>query len=69
MPRIRRKNPVSKKSATCDACGDDGSLYLHARCHMHSPTWAVLSGDVLTIECAECGKVVARFQVKELSGA
>jgi len=38
-------------------------LYLHSRCHPASPTWAVLSGDTLTIECAECEKVIARFTV------
>ena len=51
---------------TCEQCGDDSSLYLHSRCHPESPTWAVLSGATLTIECAECEKVVARFTV--LSG-
>ncbi len=48
----------------CEECGDDGSLYLHSRCHPEVPTWCVLSGDVLTLECAECQKVVERFTVK-----
>jgi hypothetical protein len=47
----------------CDGCGDEGSLYLHSRCHIQSPTWAVLSGDVLTIKCAECEAVVVRFRI------
>jgi len=45
-------------------CGDDGSLYLYSRCHMASATWAVLTGDILTIECEVCKSVIARFQVK-----
>jgi hypothetical protein len=48
----------------CGGCGDDGSLYLHSRCHPGVPTWAVLSGDVLTVECAQCEKVVVRFKVQ-----
>ena len=50
-------------ACACEKCGDDSSLYLHSRCHPASPTWAVLSGDTLTIECAECEKVIARFTV------
>jgi len=47
----------------CDQCGDDSSLYLHSRCHTSAPTWAVLTGDVLTLECARCQKVITRFRV------
>jgi hypothetical protein len=50
----------------CERCGDDGSIYLHARCHPSSATWAVLTGDVLTIECAKCQKPVVRFKVELL---
>jgi hypothetical protein len=31
---------------------------------MASATWAVLTGDILTIECEVCKSVIARFQVK-----
>ena len=51
----------------CDHCGDDSSLYMHSRCHTGSPTWAVLSGDVLTIECAECKKPITRFVVSGIA--
>jgi hypothetical protein len=51
----------------CEECGDDGSLYLHSRCHPEVPTWGVLSGDVLTLECAECQQVVARFTIKGIA--
>jgi hypothetical protein len=47
----------------CAECGDDGTVVLHGRCHINSPTWAKLSGDVLTIECAECERVIVRFRV------
>jgi len=47
----------------CENCGSQGSLYLHSRCHPLTPTWAVLTGDVLTIECAQCQKIVTRFRV------
>jgi phage FluMu protein Com len=50
-------------SHECENCGADGSVYLHSKCHPKVPTWAVLSGDVLTIECAACQKVLARFRV------
>ena len=36
-------------------------LYVHSRCHIRSPTWAKYNDDELIIECAECGKMIARF--------
>ena len=54
---------MSKNTLRCGECGDEVSLYLHGRCHPSSPTWAVLSGDVLTIECAQCKKVVVRLKI------
>jgi hypothetical protein len=50
----------------CEECGDEGSLYLQARCHKYVPPWAVLSGDVLTFECSVCAQVVARFIVNKI---
>jgi hypothetical protein len=47
----------------CEECGDDGSLYLHSRCHPDVPTWSVITGDVLTIECAKCKKVIVRLKI------
>lgn len=54
---------MAENTHRCEECGDDGSLYLHGRCHPGSPTWVVLTGDVLTIECARCKKVVVRLRV------
>ncbi len=47
----------------CDECGDHGSLMLVGECHPEAPTWAILTGDVLTIECAECRKPITRLRV------
>lgn len=55
--------PMSREIPRCEECGDDGSLYLHGRCHPEAPTWSILTGDVLTIECAQCKKVIVRFYV------
>ena len=50
----------------CEECGDDGAIYLHSHCHPNTPTWAVVTGDVLTIECAQCEGVVARFIIQAI---
>lgn len=40
-------------------------LYIHGKCHMNSPTWAVLSpdGKTLRIICAKCQKRIGDFAV------
>lgn len=57
---------MSKLPHQCEECGDEGSLYLSPRCHQGSPVFCVLTGDVLTMECAQCRLVVAR--VRDVSG-
>lgn len=54
---------MSKLPDRCAECGDRGPLYLHSRCHPNKPTWCVLAGDTLTIHCAKCDKIVARYRV------
>lgn len=57
---------------TCDLCGDQGPLLLHARCHLTAPLAAEINGDVLILRCylPECGREVARFKVaREVRGA
>lgn len=51
--------------ASCDLCGDAGTLHLHAICHMSAPLRAEIAGDVLTLRCyvPECDRVVARMVV------
>ena len=43
----------------CDESAHTDEIYLHPRCHMESPTWVHYRADVLTIECAKCGRIVA----------
>ena len=51
----------------CADCGAGTPLYLHGQCHPHSRTWAVLhANNILVIECAECGKEIARFEAMRL---
>lgn len=47
----------------CEECGDDGTLYLSPRCHVGSPVFCYLTGDVLTIECAMCRRIVGRLNI------
>jgi uncharacterized OB-fold protein len=57
--------------------GDDGGkemndkseneiLHLNCRAHPQETVYATLRGKLLTIECANCGKVVIRMRVKEV---
>ncbi len=52
----------------CEMCeeGED-KLYLHSKCHMGDPTWAVLDQEKgeLEIICAVCEKPICKFEVKE----
>lgn len=43
--------------------GDDASVYLSPRCHEGSSVFCLLTGDVLSIECATCRRVVGRLRV------
>lgn len=47
----------------CEKCGDDSSVYLSPRCHEGSSVFCLLTGDVLSIECATCRRVVGRLRV------
>lgn len=52
-------------NAQCDLCGDQGPLFLHAKCHLTAPLEALLEGDLLILRCylPDCGREVARFRV------
>jgi uncharacterized OB-fold protein len=41
-------------------------LHLNCRAHPQETVYATLRGKLLTIECANCGKVVIRMRVKEV---
>jgi len=47
----------------CPETPHTDEIYFHPRCHLESPTWAHYRGDVLTIECAQCGREVATIVV------
>jgi hypothetical protein len=47
----------------CACCDDDGPLYMVGRCHPGAAVDAVLAGNILTLECADCKEVVTRFEV------
>ncbi len=50
----------------CDLCGDQGPLFLHARCHLTAPLQVELDGEMMILRCylPECGREVARFKVQ-----
>lgn len=52
----------------CEECGCEGKLYLHSRCHVESPTWAVLDQEKseLEIVCAECELPIVKFKVLQI---
>jgi hypothetical protein len=53
--------PIDK----CKLCDEEEDwLYLHSACHIESPTWARVKGNVLEIVCAECEKLIVQFRVR-----
>jgi hypothetical protein len=48
---------------------ESDQLYLHSRCHIKAPTWAVIEyafkpdGTYLRVECSECKALVVRFKL------
>ena len=55
------KNPNA--SHHCEICDDDGTLYMSPRCHPGKPVFCLLTGNVLTLECSRCRKIVCRLRV------
>ena len=47
----------------CEACGEESPVYMNPRCHPGAPVFCLLSGDVLTIECAKCRRLVCELRV------
>ena len=65
MPKLKdtemfKRMPLPKE---CSCCPNTGSLTLTAMCHVGAPVFAILAGDILTLECGECRKVVTRLEV------
>lgn len=67
MNPLTQSHPFLKDSECsnpeCD--GSEHILYLHGKCHMKAKTWSAYDKrtGILTVECAECGKPIASFQV------
>jgi hypothetical protein len=47
----------------CDKCECDSSLVLTSSCHTGAPVFAVLAGNILSLECSECNNVITRLEV------
>lgn len=58
-PAIQRL-PLPK---CCDECACDGAIVLASRCHTGAGVFAVLTGNVLTLQCAICEALVTRLEV------
>lgn len=54
---------MSHIECSCAECGAGGELFLHGKCHINEPTWAILKGNTLTIQCSVCNAVVCHFLV------
>jgi hypothetical protein len=57
---FQERNALPHKS---HECRDMGSMVLSGSCHPGMPSFPVISGDVLSMECAECHAVIGRFLV------
>ena len=65
---------VDLDSMRCEAPGckcNNTELVFRGQCHFDAPTFAVYNSKtgILTIECAECDKPIARVQVAEGPGS
>lgn len=53
-------------SEECSVCGEGNKkLYMHSRCHMEEPTWAILDQEKSELEiiCAKCENPIVKFKV------
>lgn len=41
-------------------------LYIHGKCHIDSPLEASLKGDILTINCFTCKKLILKLAVSPI---
>jgi hypothetical protein len=47
----------------CDHSSHDTEMYLHPKCHVGSPTWAIYEEGVINVKCSECDALVVRIEV------
>jgi hypothetical protein len=48
---------------SCMCCGSDGAVVMVGRCHPKAGVYPVLTGNILSLECAECRELVTRLEV------
>ena len=51
----------------CGECGKTGKMFLHSKCHIGAPTWAVLDqeNNELEIICSVCDKPICKFKLAD----
>jgi hypothetical protein len=61
------KEDLDRMQCACEDCKLDRQtvFYLHSRCHLDAPTWAVYDRKhgVLRIVCSDCGKAAVAIKV------
>ncbi len=59
MPYYREDLDPSRCSLPgCDRSQHENEIYFSSQCHFGQPMWVRYRGDVLTVECSVCKKVV-----------
>jgi hypothetical protein len=53
----------------CGICGEGAEghehdpFYIHSRCHMDAPIWAIYTEGVIIFKCAECDREITKVSV------
>ena len=56
-------NPKADR-LTCDECGAGGEIHIVAKCHPREGHQLIIHGDLLTVRCAVCEKLICYFTIK-----
>jgi hypothetical protein len=63
------KMVLTRKEMDMLMCGDPDckdpshELVMHSKCHFGSPTQALMSGDILELQCAICGRLIFHIAI------
>ena len=61
----RRRGARMPDPKKCEHCGDDsGEMFINGRCHPGGPLQASVLGDVITIRCYECKKLIVKYKIQ-----
>lgn len=55
------------KDEKCAICANP-AMYIHAKCHITAPLFAMIEGNKLTLGCYECKKELATMTLTGLKG-